>query len=207
MSVEINTLGLLTKLFRIKKALPLAVSKILQEVGDKMLNDIVTAEAVRYSPSWQSSLMRGGPNKGQPYFFENHAERGLLDAIASTRAKVQMIDSVVDKGKGVTAKYPNAIVNLSIGDYAKLAAQTKMNKGSESYSDLFLGHGKYERPAGVRAGGSQTHGFDPRFGKMQEGREPFHPGVTPVFMFEDTLQAYKERIRKDVALAIKSAFK
>lgn len=184
MSVKINTKRLVKKLEALKANLPLEIKKSLQKVGDKIMADIVTMREVQNMPRYAG---------GEPGDYFSRSNIGIRAALAEQKAMTN-----INEG----------IVGLLIGDWKELEAATPMegeNSGGKSYADLFLSHGEYERSKGTLAGGSTTHGYNPGVDRMTTKVGKKHPGVQPVYVFEDTLEANREDIINGINEAVRLA--
>ncbi len=186
--MEINTSKLVKRLENYKKNIEKTIANVVEETALEMESSITNHTAFAWSPSWQQAITA----LGVPYFFaqypggrEDGRNIGLLEAIEKSRL------SLVKE---------NGHISAGIGDINTLDALAP-------YWRIFFGYGEFKRPIGVRAGGSDTHEFipsGPNIGTMVKSSSSFHPGVLPVFIFDETIQHYKPIFEKRIKKAIKN---
>lgn len=205
MPLQVNASQLIKKLEAVKVNLERNVSQAISDMSYEMHQSITSMAALAWSPSWQSA----NTFLGKPYFAQKYSNPrddgrtiGLLEAISRGRVGFDTQGGLIVGG---------------IGDIETLNTLTMTPSGP--YWKIFLGYAEYDRPLGVRAGGSDKYRFvssvktgeaeDFNIGYMAEV-EPGaagHPGVLPVFVFDETLVHYKPILRKKIKRVIKDSFK
>lgn len=171
----------------------------LKKLAQEMVNNLTSSSPQGYTrPSYKSK-----PGGGT--YFEGDLGDGQLTA-ALRNVKNQI---TVDIGP---------VTTLGIGSVSELDSDTPRNKGGSpgGYWRIFEGFDQYKGKA--HPGGSKQYIFQPNGGGVQgEGsmRGPYsigsaskyHPGVTPVHMFELTKKSYTDNFKNTVKYAAREAIR